>query len=865
MTPQATVIAPDGTAPWLVRRTRRALVAAGLADASSAGAPRLLVRAGAWFESAPVVWPALHGQVGLGTGDSADWRRLQARCGGDFRRLRRWFGGWPEANCLLIDPSSEPAGSLAVTRALARRLVRLPCLRDRFDPGLRVLQVVTTIQTGGAEKIALDLAAELNHGGVATAVAALADPTREAFPAPPWFFDLSDAPRSVEGRARAVNEAALAWGADLIHAHLVQADDLRAWKALGWPVVTTLHNVAQAWPRGFDSLDAAAADLVLACAKAVESEFSGPVPCRTVWNGIVPATFSPDTRLKDEALAWRRARGIGEGDLVLLSLANPRAQKRLTAWPALVRELAEALAPRPVHAVMAGGPLDHPEAVATVDEAARLGVAERFHWLGVVQDTRLLLAVADCLLSLSAWEGLSLAHLEARAAGKPVLATDAGGTREIPGVALLPFPPRAAEVLERLDRPVAAFPPSFTRHAMARRTAWLYRRVIEPLPAKRRTLWLVTNNFSTGGAQSSARRLLAGLHARGRAVRAVVLQEADQRPTPGRAALEKQGIRVDALPADAEDAVDRALELMAGDPPCAVVFWNAIATHKILLAEALFDVPVWDVSPGAMCFDSLEAWFAKPRTGLPCTVPADYGRRLAGVVVKYAREATRARALLGCPVHVVPNGIAPPPGAGAGRPTRGDSLIFSTAARLSPDKRIDELLAAVRLAAPELPPFHLRIAGGADGGNRGHVRELRRLARGLPVEWQGAVADTRALLAETDVFLMISDPPGCPNASLEALAAGVPVIATDVGGVHEQVLDGVTGRLVPPRDAPAFAAALLDLARDPHARRRMGAAARRHIEANFSLERMISAYEALFFPAEKPVESPAGPVLARAG
>jgi glycogen synthase len=70
---------------------------------------------------------------------------------------------------------------------------------------------------------------------------------------------------------------------------------------------------------------------------------------------------------------------------------------------------------------------------------------------------------------------------------------------------------------------------------------------------------------------------------------------------------------------------------------------------------------------------------------------------------------------------------------------------------------------------------------------------------------------TRAtFLAGLDVFAMISEPSGCPNASLEALAAGVPVIATDVGGAREQVIDGKSGRLVPARDASALANAIVD-------------------------------------------------------
>jgi glycosyltransferase involved in cell wall biosynthesis len=172
-------------------------------------------------------------------------------------------------------------------------------------------------------------------------------------------------------------------------------------------------------------------------------------------------------------------------------------------------------------------------------------------------------------------------------------------------------------------------------------------------------------------------------------------------------------------------------------------------------------------------------------------------------------------------------------------------LILGTAARLSPDKRLGDLLEAVRLAAPRLPRFVLRIAGGIERGAEAHARELRRAARGLPVEWCGELTDTREFLAGLDLFVMISEPSGCPNASLEALAAGVPVIATDVGGAREQILDGVCGHLVPQRDAAALAEAIVELAHAPTRRAAFSEASRVHIREHFSMEQMLDSYTAL--------------------
>ena len=142
----------------------------------------------------------------------------------------------------------------------------------------------------------------------------------------------------------------------------------------------------------------------------------------------------------------------------------------------------------------------------------------------------------------------------------------------------------------------------------------------------------------------------------------------------------------------------------------------------------------------------------------------------------------------------------------------------------------------------ELPPYRLRIAGGVEPGCEDHALALRRLGEGLPVEWRGSLDETAEFLQDLDLFVLVAEPAGCPNASLEAMACGLPVIATDSGGMSEQIADGVTGRLVGRDDIEGLAAAILEAARDPLARSAWGEAGRRRIEEFFSLDRMIDSY-----------------------
>jgi glycosyltransferase involved in cell wall biosynthesis len=102
-----------------------------------------------------------------------------------------------------------------------------------------------------------------------------------------------------------------------------------------------------------------------------------------------------------------------------------------------------------------------------------------------------------------------------------------------------------------------------------------------------------------------------------------------------------------------------------------------------------------------------------------------------------------------------------------------------------------------------------------------------------------------ARLAEADVFCLPSTYEGLPLAILEAMASGLPVVATAVSGNPEAVEDGVTGLLVPPESAAALAKALVALLGDRARREAMGAAARRRVAERFSIEAVADRYLAL--------------------
>ncbi|APR75592.1 Glycosyl transferase, group 1 [Minicystis rosea] len=885
-------------------RTLRALRGGGLepidATASMAAAlaalttgPVWLVRAGAWPVRAgapPFPPPSATGKplvalsailappCGAGFADAERWTAILAQSGGDLSRVATTppiAGAYCEARPARAVAERVAAGQsfaealASVCDPSAVRLVRYAPLDLFDDDRLRVVLAVTSLQQGGAERVVIDLHETLGQEGIFSLIVTIGRPTRAAFTAPPAVVDVAGAGPRREDRIDALAEVALAQAADLVHAHLLTGDDLARLAAhpRAVPTVVTVHNTREGWPENLGAVRADQAALLVACSLAAERdlrEAALPVPIRTAWNGIDTAPFRA-ADLRREAAAFRRRLRIDPSDLVLLVVANPRPQKRLHLLPEVLAAAQRALEARGnrrrARLVVVGDADPRTEPAATSmrrlrDAIAEHGLGDDVHLVGSMAKPLPAIAAADVLVSASAHEGLSLAHLEALAAGVPVVATDAGGTRELAGngvaIEVLPrdaAPARLAEAAIRaaLDRPAgAAFPEHFSRRAMASRYASLYPRALAAgRRASRRGLVLVTNNLSTGGAQSSARRLLATLADGGVHVRAALLEEQPAFPTPGRRALEAVGISVLALPPpdrlDPAAAVARLLAWIDDDPPEAILFWNALAEHKIRLADAILDVPVFDVSPGEMYFASLDRYLAKPRAALPYRDAKAYGSRLSGVIVKYAAEAPRAAEALGAPVHVIPNGVGlgerpTPRTAGGGR------IVFGTAARLSPQKKIEALLDAFHRVHAELPPYELRIAGAPERGAEAYAEGLRERAHGLCVTWVGEVSDARPFLADLDVFAMISEPAGCPNASIEAMAAGLPVVATDVGGASEQVIDGLTGRLVPRDDTPSLAAAILDLARDPALRRRFGEASRARAEARFDVRRMVADY-----------------------
>lgn len=187
-------------------------------------------------------------------------------------------------------------------------------------------------------------------------------------------------------------------------------------------------------------------------------------------------------------------------------------------------------------------------------------------------------------------------------------------------------------------------------------------------------------------------------------------------------------------------------------------------------------------------------------------------------------------------ISVIPNGIADVTERARAQP--GDALRrVVTVMRLAPPKRPDVLIRA--FAAAQLPDSELVIAG--DGPQRASLERLAgQLAPGR-VRFAGSIDNIPALLASAQLFLLASDHEGFPISILEAMRAGLPVIASDLPGIREQLGEGRCGVLVSDNDPAAFADALRQAAADAAARAAAGAAGRLRWEQAYGLEPMVRA------------------------
>lgn len=353
-----------------------------------------------------------------------------------------------------------------------------------------------------------------------------------------------------------------------------------------------------------------------------------------------------------------------------------------------------------------------------------------------------------------------------------------------------------------------------------------------------------------GGAERQLAALAPLLQARGVEVHVLT------RRYPGLLPFEiVRGVPVHRLPIPGPKAVASLTFTLAALPLLGRLRPDIIHAHELLspattaaLGKALLNVPVIvKVLRGGRMGDITKI---KNRPG--ATLRLALLRHSVDAFIAISREIDAELAEIGIPPErrpFIPNGVDTerfaPPGPETRHTRRAalglpDGPVALFAGRLVAEKRVDHLLdlwPGVRAVHPEAL---LLVLGTGEEEAR-----LRRAA-GAGVRFAGEVADVAPYLQAADLFLLPSASEGLSNALLEAMAAGLPAVATAVGGAPDLITHGENGWLVPPSDPEALRSAILALLGDPDRRARLGRRARERVECQYALPVVAGRLRALY-------------------
>ena len=723
------------------------------------------------------------------------------------------------------------ADEAIVDEAVARLLVSSaaaaqPPLASLPDEELTV--VLPSLALGGAERIVVDWATRV-RGRWRVHVAVLRHVT--------VGYRLPDGVRlsridGLEAFARSLSRPSI------VLCHLLtaaQRADLRRGGAIAVPVI---HNARAGWIDRVEELRDE--PLLVAVSRACADELRAV----GVTGTIHVIRHVPQVPAHDPAARarWRIAWGIPGDALVVGMIGGVKPQK---AYPFAVRVLAALKAQAPAtRLVIVGGPVGR-DGTRAWDalraQCVRLGVARDVVLAGPLAGAAHCLPAFDVLLNTSLHEGLSMATLEALASSVPVVASDVGGQGEVTHDALR---------LVRADADPAAWadavlhasrserrPPTWARFTAYR--LWTLAQLAAPWPTGGHVLF-VTANLNAGGAQRSLANLVTEIATHERLTVAVTGDSTSD-------ALVHELAEVDVVrTASSRDPFDHAealFRLARTRRTVIVVFWNVDAKVKLLVAKfavALPSLRLVDVSPGAYAFEELAA--TTDFQQLIAFDEAQYRARLDRVVHKFETQAPGYRR-----TAILRNGVRAAVRVKTEFARGAPKVVVN--GRIAPTKFVEEIVHAFRIVLATHPHAQLHIYGSAEPRHAGYARSVVSSAAdllGRHVFLHGATYDASSVLHRHDVAVVLGVHQGCPNACLEALAAGLPIVANDSGGTREIVLDGKTGWLVGDVAPEVVAAALLEVLADPAEAQRRAHCGRAHVTRRFSIGNMAKQYRRLF-------------------
>jgi len=177
---------------------------------------------------------------------------------------------------------------------------------------------------------------------------------------------------------------------------------------------------------------------------------------------------------------------------------------------------------------------------------------------------------------------------------------------------------------------------------------------------------------------------------------------------------------------------------------------------------------------------------------------------------------------------------------------KGDTKVMIVIANLIPYKGHSDLIQAAKEVINWFPDAIFLLVGEDRGIQKELEQRVANFGIGQSVRFLGRQDDVPKLLAASDISILPSHEEGFSNVILESMAAGLPVVATDVGGNREAILDGITGWLIPPKDPRTLAAKVIDLLSDPAKAKEWGRGGRERVNRMFTVKKMVAAHMELY-------------------
>ncbi|HUE36100.1 MAG TPA: glycosyltransferase, partial [Candidatus Acidoferrum sp.] len=670
----------------------------------------------------------------------------------------------------------------------------------------------------------------------------------------------------LSSKLHAVAMSVLASPSPVLFTHMVKVEMLRTLWERGVKTIPVIQNSKPAWQDPPSAFNHSCIPFIVAVSEDVARQLREarcPKPV-IVARHELQCWFTTEEQ-KQNCQNVRERYGIADDVLVIGMVGQFKSQKSYTR---AVRVLAQLRRIRPAKLMILGG-WDHDWGhgrqayTATCRLALELEVITDLIMPGPVPDPEKYYAAFDVFLNTSAYEGLSVALLEAIQTGCPIVTADAGGNREVlPESAVLvrnpsdtnAFVQGIAHALQSKSRTLVPKPADFDLVPRLWCLLGQYGRPDSfPPPSARAGTLFVTDSLAVDTAPRNLTVVLRHLSPKISSWLCVLYK------TPGQVhldELQKNNVPVFSLQncSDYIERVERLLVILGRLNVRTICFWNVDARIKLLLAKILPPATfrLVDICLNGSLYSQME--YSAPFLRRISLTEKDYWPRLDHLVAVYAGGTPPNTRLRRRQFTVIPDGVAAPATVEPAfqiLPRNTDlNLVIGTCCPIRPGKRIEFIIETMAELNRQCRGTTLVVIGGVDANRTDYWQMLLEILHARKITnlcFAGPQTDLTPFMKLFKVFLAVSEwqsgfPPGC----LEAMVQGIPIVTNGVPSIRARHTPRTKSFAIHANGPQAAAQYTRELLNDGALRRWFGRTAQATALREFPITRMLRRYQQLF-------------------